>query len=61
MVPWHDQGGLMKKNVKKLELAKETVRVLDLGGVRGGANHTNALSVPEGSCSCHTDPISSGC
>lgn len=50
---------MKKRNVKKMELAKETVRMLDLGDVRGGAN--NQYTVPEGSCSCHTDPLSSVC
>jgi len=35
-VPRLYQGDIMKKQVKKLVLAKETVRSLDLGRVTGG-------------------------
>jgi hypothetical protein len=36
--PWHYQGDTMKKQVKKLKLAKETVRSLEaLREVQGGS------------------------
>jgi hypothetical protein len=41
------QGDAMKKKVKKLKLAKETVLMLDLASVRGGASD---FSCPDLSC-----------
>jgi hypothetical protein len=48
--PWHYQGDIMKKTPKKLELAKETLRMLEKSEIRAVVGASNVAECTEKTC-----------
>jgi hypothetical protein len=63
MVPWRYPGGSMKKTVKKLKLAKETLRELEKLTLSKLAGGTTDIDQTCPSCPkfCVDEPITYGC